>query len=142
MNLSNMRLRNLSSISMFIFGVLALALGILGIVRPEATLALLNFEVLDPSQRATGDYSIVFLVASSMASVNMGVYYILASLYNVQIFYKWTVPFRIVTFVIFTGAVLRGIAPLGFIGVGLWELTGAVFTGLALLYEHNRKTKI
>jgi len=123
---------------MFVFGVLALALGIIGIFRPEMTLSLLNFEVLESTERVTGDYSIVFLVASSMASVNMGIYYILASLNDLQIFYKWTVPFRMVTFMVFTGAVVSGIAPQGFIGVGIWELVGAILTGLALLYERNR----
>ena len=136
--LSNIRIRNLSSLSILIFGVLALALGLLGLIQPELTLTLLNFEVLERTQRATGDYSIVFLVASSMASVNMGVYYILASLNNLQIFFRWTVPFRILTFLVFTWAVINGIAPQGFIGVGIWELIGALFTGGALLYERNR----
>ena len=139
MTISNLRIRNVSSLSMFIFGILAFALGLLGIIRPETTLSLLNFEVLDQTQRATGDYSLVFLIASSMASVNMGIYYILASLNNLQIFYRWTVPFRIVTFIVFTWAVISGIAPLGFIGVGLWELIGAILTGLALLYERKHK---
>jgi len=135
--LLNLRIRNLSSLTMLVFGVLALALGILGIIQPEATLTLLNFEVLERTQRVTGDYSLVFLVASSMASVNMGIYYILASLNDMKAFYRWTVPFRIVTFVVFTWAVVSGIAPQGFIGVGIWELTGAIATGAALLYERK-----
>jgi hypothetical protein len=68
----------------------------------------------------------------------MGVYYILASLHNMKAFYWWTVPFRMVTFIVFTGVVINGIAPQGFIGVGLWELAGAILTGVALIYEHNR----
>lgn len=136
--LSDIRIRNLSSLSMLIFGVLALALGLLGIIQPEATLSLLNFEVLERTQRTTGDYSIVFLVASSMASVNMGIYYILASLHNMKSFYVWTVPFRMVTFAVFTGVVINGTAPQGFIGVGLWELAGAIITGIALWYERDR----
>ena len=73
-----------------------------------------------------------------MASFNVGVYYILASLNDLKLFYKWTVPFRCVTFVVFTAAVLTGLAPERFFGVGAWELTGAVATSLAL-WQENRK---
>lgn len=134
----NLRLRNPSSWTMFIFGVLAFALGVIGLIRPENTLALLNFEILDRAQRASGDYSLVFITASSMASVNMGIYYVLASLNNLKQFYRWTVPFRVVTFSVFTFTVINGIAPLGFIGVGVWELVGAIATGAALFYEHRQ----
>jgi Flp pilus assembly protein protease CpaA len=65
----------------------------------------------------------------------MGVYYILAALNDVKIFYRWTVPFRVVTFTVFTAVVMTGIAPAPFLGVGLWELTGAVATGIALRKE-------
>lgn len=138
MDITNLRLRNLSSWTMLIFGVLALLLGLIGLIRPETTLALLNFEILERSQRATGDFTVVFLTASSMASFNMGVYYTLAALNNMKIFYWWTVPFRILTFAIFTIAVINGVAPQGFIGVALWELIGAIATGLALFYERNQ----
>lgn len=138
MNPSRWRIRNLSSLTMLIFGVLALLLGLAGLIRPELTLSMLNFEVLDRDMRATGDYTVTFLIASSMASFNMGVYYILASLNNVKQFYRWTVPFRVVTFTIFTLAALGGVAPIGFIGVGVWELAGAIFTGLALLREDRQ----
>ena len=123
---------------MFIFGALALLLGLLGLIRPELLLSLLGFTVLDRTARVSGDYTLVFMIASSMASVNMGVYYVLAALNNVKQFYKWTVPFRGVTFTVFTIAVLTGLAPSRFIGVGVWELTGAIATGIALWLE-NRK---
>jgi len=122
---------------MFIFGVLAVVLGLIGLIRPEITLSVLNFEIIERSQRASGDYSLTFLTASSMASFNMGVYYVLASLNNMKQFYQWTVPFRVVTFMVFTFAVISGIAPTGFIGVGIWELIGALATGGALLYERK-----
>lgn len=138
MAISNLKLRNASSWTMFIFGILALILGVIGIVNPESTLSLLNFDIIERSQRSAGDYSLVFLTASSMASFNMGVYYIFASLSNLKIFYWWTVPFRMVTFTVFTIVVINGIAPQGFIGVGIWELTGAILTGAALLYERNK----
>jgi hypothetical protein len=75
-----------------------------------------------------------------MASFNMGVYYILAALNNLKKFYLWTVPFRCVTFTVFTLAVLTGFAPGRFVLLALWELTGAVLTGLALYAERGKGT--
>jgi len=123
---------------MFTFGVLALLLGLLGLVRPELLLSILGFPILDRAARISGDYTIVFMVASSMASFNMGVYYILAALNDFKSFYRWTVPFRCVTFLVFTTAALTGLAPLRFIGVGAWELTGAIATGLAIQKKQEK----
>lgn len=138
MNISAWRIRNLSSLTMLIFGLLALLFGVVGLLSPATMLQAMNLQVLDMAQRTEGDYTLMFLTASSMASFNMGVYYILASLNNLKIFYRWTVPFRVVTFTVFTLAVMRGIAPSGFIAVGAWELIGAILTGLALWYESSR----
>ena len=135
---SSLKIRDASGWTMFIFGALALLLGLVGLIRPELLLSLLGFSVLDRTQRAAGDYTLVFMVASSMASFNIGVYYILAVVNDLKQFYKWTVPFRCVTFTVFTIAVLTGLAPVRFIGVGLWELVGAAATGIAL-WQENRK---
>jgi uncharacterized membrane protein HdeD (DUF308 family) len=135
---STLKIRDASGWTMFIFGALALLLGLVGLIRPEFLLSMLGFTVLDRAARAPGDYTLVFMIASSMASFNMGVYYILAALNDVKQFYRWTVPFRCVTFVIFTIAVLTNLAPARFLGVGVWELAGAIATGLALRSE-NRK---
>src|SRR5512138_1419030 len=94
---SKLTLRNASGWTMFVFGVIALLLGLLGLVRPELILSLLGFTVLDRITRAAGDYTLVFMIASSMASFNMGVYYVLAALNDLRLFYKWTVPFRCLT---------------------------------------------
>jgi hypothetical protein len=121
--------------TMFVFGVLAFLLGAIGLIRPETTLALLGFEILPRDARAAGDYSVVFLTASSMASFNMGAYYVLAALSDWKPFFRWTVPFRVVTFTVFVLAVVRGLAPTGFIGVAVWELVGSIATGTALYLE-------
>jgi uncharacterized membrane protein HdeD (DUF308 family) len=134
-----MKIRDASGWTMFIFGVIAIMLGILGIIRPELQLAILGFEVVDRAARASSDYTLTFMTAASMASVNMGIYYILAALNDVKAFYRWTVPFRGLTFIVFTTIVILGIAPLNFIGVPIWELTGAIATGIALARE--KKTK-
>jgi hypothetical protein len=135
-----MKIRDASGWTMFIFGILAFLLGLTGLIRPEILLSLLGFNVIERAQRAAGDYTIVFMIASSMASFNIGIYYVLAALNDVKIFYRWTVPFRMVTFVVFTSAVILGIAPNRFLGVGIWELVGALSTGIAL-YKESRVPK-
>lgn len=140
MNVSNWRIRNASSLTMLIFGILALLFGLVGLVSPETVLSATSMTVLQAGERASGDYTLTFITAASMASVNMGVYYVLASLNNLKIFYRWTVPFRVLTFTVFTLTVINGIAPAGFLGVGIWELIGALATGLALTYESKRST--
>jgi Na+-driven multidrug efflux pump len=124
---------------MFIFGVLAMLLGLVGLLRPEYLLSLLGFTVLDRSVRVAGDYTLVFMIASSMASFNMGAYYVLASLNDNKQFYRWTVPFRCITPTVFTIAVLTGLAPVRFLGVAAWELIGAIATGVALWYEDTKQ---
>jgi len=132
---ASLKIRDASGWTMFVFGVLALLLGLLGLIRPEILLSILGFTVIDRSARVAGDYTLVFMIASSMASFNIGVYYILAALNDVKQFYKWTVPFRIISVAVFTTAVISGLAPTRFLGVVLWELTGALATGLALRSE-------
>jgi len=130
-----LKIHDKSGWTIFIFGALALLLGLLGLIRPELLLAILGFPILERSARVAGDFTIVFMTASSMASFNVGVYYILAALNDMKKFYQWTVPFRCVTFVVFTFAVLTGVAPAPFFGVAAWELAGAIATGLALRAE-------
>jgi hypothetical protein len=134
-----MKIRDASGWTMFIFGIIALLLGLLGLIRPELLLSILGFNVLERAARAAGDYTVTFLLASSMASFNIGIYYLLAVHNDVKIFYKWTVPFRILTFTVFTIAVLTQVAPQRFLAVGIWELVGALSTGLALYYENKNQ---
>ena len=133
--ISKLRIKDTSGWTMFIFGAIALFLGFLGLLRPESILSIFGFRVLDRAARGAGDYTLVFTIASSMASFNIGVYYILAALNDIKQFYKWTVPFRGLTFITFTMVVLTGLAPTRFIAAGAWELAGAIATGLALHAE-------
>ena len=136
--ISKLRIRDASGWTMFIFGVCALLLGLAGLLRPELLLSILGFTVLDRAARTAGDYTLVFLVASSMASFNMGAYYVLASLNDNKQFYRWTVPFRCVTPIVFTIAVLTSLAPTRFLAVAAWELAGAIATGIALWQEDKK----
>ena len=108
---ANLRIRDASGWTMFIFGVLALLLGLVGLIRPELLLSILGFTVLDRAARLPGDYTLVFMIASAMASFNIGAYYILAALNDLKPFYKWTAVFRCITPVVFTAAVIQGLAP-------------------------------
>nr|WP_229898488.1 hypothetical protein [Streptomyces finlayi] len=123
---------------MAVFGLLATALGVVGLVAPDAQLALMGFAPIPDGQRAAGDHTLMFLTASSMAAVNMGVYYVLAALADWRAFFRWTVPFRLLTFTVFTLAVVTGRAPAGFLGVGIWEGVGALATGIALRGEARK----
>lgn len=138
MKIRSLKIRDASGWTIFIFGVLAWLLGLLGLLRPELILSVMGFNVLERAGRVTGDYTLVFVVASSMASFNMGIYYILAALNNVKAFYLWTVPFRAVTFTVFTLTVVTGLAPMAWLGVAVWELIGGIATGLALYFERRR----
>lgn len=106
---------------MAVFGVLAAGLGVAGLVAPDVLLELMGFTPVPDSRRAEGDHTTVFLTASSMAALNVGVYYVLAALSDWKAFFRWTVPFRLLTCAVFTLAVIGGRAPSGFLGVGLWE---------------------
>jgi hypothetical protein len=134
-----MKIHNAAGWTIFVFGFLAILLGLVGLIRPEILLSILGFEVIERAQRAAGDYTIVFMTASSMASFNVGIYYVFAALNDVRIFYRWTVPFRTLTFIVFTTLVISGVAPLKFLGIGLWEFAGAIATGIALYLENQKK---
>ena len=137
-----LKIRDASGWTMFIFGVMALLLGLVGLLRPETFLFLLGFEILPRTARASGDYTIVYMIAASMASFNMGAYYILAAANDMKKFYMWTVPFRALTFTVFTLVVVLGYAPFLFLGVGLWELTGGLSTGIALYFEKRAQKAV
>ncbi|MFF5215086.1 hypothetical protein [Micromonospora sp. NPDC000442] len=128
--------RSVAGWTIAVFGVLALVMGAVGLLWPEALLRMLGFEI--PQSRAPGDYTGVFVTASSMASFNMGVYYLLATATEWRAFYRFTVVFRLVTFTVFTLAVLADIAPGRFFGVAAWEGLGAVATAVGLWWDARR----
>ncbi|MEV1108757.1 hypothetical protein [Micromonospora sp. NPDC049751] len=130
--------RSVAGWTIAVFGVLALVMGGVGLLWPEAQLRMLGFEV--PAMRSAGDYTGTFLLASSMAAFNMGVYYLLATVTEWRSFYRFTVVFRLVTFTVFTIAVLADIAPDRFFGVAAWEGLGAVATAVGLRMDARRGT--
>lgn len=134
--------RSPSGWTMAVFGILAAAMGIVGLIAPDALLTVMGFTRVGDvgaAGRAEGDHTLAFLTASSMAALNMGVYYVLAALSDWRAFFRWTVPFRMLTCTVFILAALGGRAPSGFVGVGLWEGLGALATAAALHYEKRRE---
>lgn len=139
-----LRPRSLSGWTMAVFGLLASALGVVGLLAPTVLLALMGFDTapfvcFGPVPAGVGDATATLLIASSMAAVNMGVYYLLAALADWRAFFRWTVPFRLLTCAVFTLAVVSGRAPDGFLGVGLWEGLGALATWAALRQDARRE---
>lgn len=130
--------RSLSGWTMAVFGVLAAAVGLVGLVSPNLLLTVLGLETGREPALTAGDHTAAFATASSMAALNMGVYYVLAALSDWKPFFRWTVPFRLLTFAVFGLAVLTGRAPTPFLGVAVWEGLGALATGLALRYDARR----
>jgi hypothetical protein len=128
--------RSASGWTIATFGALALVMGVAGLISPDTMLMALGFELVDA--RAAGDYTKVFMAASSMASFNMGVYYLVAAAYDWRPFFAFTVVFRSVTFAVFTSLVFVGPAPDQFFGVALFEGLGAGATGAALVWEMRR----
>ena len=49
-----LKIRDASGWTIFIFGALALLLGLVGLIRPEILLSLLGFTVVDRAARAAG----------------------------------------------------------------------------------------
>jgi len=137
----NPTIRDASGWTMLVFGLLALALGLFGLIQPEGLLSFLGFPVVERAARQPGDYTLAFTLAAFMAAFNVGAYYILAALNDMKKFYLWTVPFRLVTFTVFTLAVSRGLAPAPFLGIGLWEGLGALTTGTALYLDSRKAGK-
>ncbi|BAU82365.1 hypothetical protein SLA_1426 [Streptomyces laurentii] len=133
--------RSLSGWTMAVFGVLAGVLGLVGLIQPDVMIRLMGLDPLPEASRADGDHTLLFLTASSMAALNMGVYYVLAALADWKPFFRWTVPFRLLTCTVFTLTVVTGRAPAGFLGVGLWEGVGALVTGAALRVESRRAAR-
>jgi len=134
--------RSVSGWTVAVFGAMALLLGAVGLAQPDVLLVLLGFDTLPTGERAAGDYTRTFMAASSMASFNMGVYYLLAAVTDWRPFFLFSVIFRLVTTVVFTVVVVAEVAPVRFVGVAAWEGLGAVVTGVALLAERRRRVGV
>jgi len=117
----------IAALTMMVFGVLIAGTGMIGLMAPQF---LLN--VLGCSDPAMSSNTQIFVMASSQASLAMGLYYILAAVNETRIFFQWSVPLRIMNFMVFTSMVPIGVAPTKWLMVAGLELVGALVTGIAL----------
>ncbi len=62
----------------------------------------------------------------------MGLYYILASVNGTRVFFQWSVPLRIINFMVFAAMIPLGIAPMQWLLVAGLELAGASATAIAM----------
>ena len=119
---------DIAALTMMIFGVLIVGMGMTGLMAPQFLLAILGLSETGMSSHTTQ----LFVMVSSQASLAMGLYYILAAINETRTFFQWSVPLRIVNFMVFSSMVLFGIAPPKWLMVAGLELIGALATGIAL----------
>ena len=116
---------DVAALTMLVFGMVIGGSGLAGLLAPNVLLTVLG--ITD-----TGSATQLFLMATSQASLAMGLYYILASVNETRIFFQWSVPLRIINFMVFTSMVPMGIAPTKWLMVAGLELIGTLATGIAL----------
>jgi len=124
---------DIAALTMMIFGVLIVGMGMTGLMAPQFLLAILGLSETGMSSHTTQ----LFVMASSQASLAMGLYYILSAVNETRIFFQWSVPLRIINFMVFTSVVTVGVAPSSWLMVSGLELAGALATGIALASKNN-----
>jgi len=116
---------DIAALTMLVFGMLIVGSGLTGLLAPQLLLTVLG--ITD-----SGSATLLFLMATSQASLAMGLYYILASVNETRIFFQWSVPLRIINFMVFAAMIPLGIAPMQWLLVAGLELAGASATAIAL----------
>ncbi len=117
---------DLAALTMLVFGVIIIVSGMAGLVMPQLLLHMLGL----PAGGATP----IFVMATSQASLAMGLYYLLVAANNDRMFMRWSVPLRLINFSVFATMILFGVAPLQWSLVAALELVGALATGNALRF--------
>jgi hypothetical protein len=123
----------LPALSMLVFGALIVGMGMTGLMNPQFLLNLLDISAMGASILGTQ----IFVMACSQASLAMGLYYMLSAVNETQAFFHWSVPLRIMNFMVFAGMVILGIAPPKWLMVAALEIAGALATALALASKNN-----
>ncbi len=114
-----------SAKSSFLFGIYLVIFGLTAVVVPTIPLSLFGF----------AQTTEIWFRFAGMLGFLLGLYYILAGRENVRAFFRWTVYVRPLVIVFLTAFVLLGLAPPALILVGVIDLLGAIWTGLALRSE-------
>eukprot|EP00756_Hemistasia_phaeocysticola_P059504 Hpha_TRINITY_DN36287_c0_g1::TRINITY_DN36287_c0_g1_i1::g.83207::m.83207 len=101
------------ALSMYAFGGCAWLLGAVTLFRPELMLRNLGLKVVGAKERRAGDYTLLFIRMAAMASFNMGAYYCYTAAHEDRVFFRVTVPFRMVTTAVFSSLYFTGQASSG-----------------------------
>ncbi|WAS92952.1 hypothetical protein [Nannocystis punicea] len=128
----------MSGWSVAVFGVLALLLGLLGLLSPDSQFDMMGFELVD--QRAPGDYTPGVVATTSIAAINMGILYVLGVALAWPGFVAFTVGARLFMCVGFVALMAAGRAPDVFVGAAIWEGVGAAITAVAMAWD-GRSTR-
>jgi hypothetical protein len=121
---------DVAALTMLVFGMVIVGSGLTGLLVPHILLTVLGIS-------ETGHATQLFIMATSQASLAMGLYYILASLNETRNFFQWSVPLRIINFMVFAGMVFLGVAPTQWLLVAGLEVVGALATAVALATRNN-----
>ena len=121
---------DVAALTMLVFGMVIVGSGLTGLLAPQLLLTVLG--ITD-----SGSATQLFLMSTSQASLAMGLYYILASVNETRIFFQWSVPLRIINFLVFAVMIPLGIAPTQWLLVAGLELVGASATAIALAFKSD-----
>jgi hypothetical protein len=121
---------DVAALTMLVFGMVIVGSGLTGLLAPQLLLTVLGITDTDSA-------TLLFLMATSQASLAMGLYYILASVNETRIFFQWSVPLWIINFLVFAAMIPLGIAPMQWLLVAGLELAGALATAIALASKSN-----
>jgi hypothetical protein len=111
-----------SGLSVFVFGLYLLVLGIVLVVAPNFLLGL--FSIPNTTE--------VWIRVAGMLVLFLGTYYTLASRSGMTSFFRWTVYVRSSVILFFIAFVLLGFVKPQLILFGVIDLLGAIWTGFAL----------
>ena len=121
---------DVAALTMLVFGMVIVGSGLAGLLAPDVLLNVMG--ITD-----TGSATQIFLMATSQASLAMGLYYILASVNETRIFFQWSVPLRIINFMVFAAMIPLGVAPTQWWLVAGLELAGALATAIGLASKNH-----
>ena len=113
---------NKSTLSIFVFGLYLIALGMILVVIPNSLLEI--FQVPSTNE--------VWIRVDGMLVFLLGIYYILAARKEMIDFFLWTVYLRPLVILFFIAFVLLDFVSPMLILFGVVDLLGAIWTGLAL----------
>jgi hypothetical protein len=121
---------DVAALTMLVFGTVIVGSGLTGLLAPHVLLTVLGIS-------EGGHSTQLFVMATSQASLAMGLYYILASVNEMRSFFQWSVPLRIINFIVFALMIPLGIAPTQWLMVAGLEVVGALATAIALASKNN-----